>query len=91
MTATDIAGYTYNAQVLCPGCTVRALEASNEAFQPPADSPPVEQWLDFIAVHLGINRYDEREFDSSDFPKVVFSSQVEADECDDCGEYLGGS
>ena len=99
--ADKIVGYTYNTETLCPDCTVKAVSATEHVNLPVGISN--EEWLDVVAVRLCINRYDEREFDSSDFPKVVFASEIEhlietdnaygreverPECCDHCGEEL---
>ena len=73
---TTIVAYTYQGETLCPSCTVKAVSATEHVNLPVGISN--EEWLDVVAVRLCINRYDEREFDSSDFPKVVFADQVHA-------------
>jgi hypothetical protein len=86
MNATDIIAYTYDAEMLCPGCTVQALRTYQSV---PVQATTTEGFLDMLAVDRGINRYDEREFDSGDFPKVVFADQVEdAERCGSCGREL---
>ena len=86
--ADNIVAYTYQAETLCPTCTNKAL--SGEHYQEPTGRVNMENVLDFTAPFFGItNRHDERTFDSGDFPKVVFSHQVERPErCDHCGEEL---
>lgn len=58
-----------------------------------------------MAERFGIDRADERSFDSGDFPKVIFGNQVHdgchadngyepgqcADRCGGCGQHLGES
>lgn len=89
MHATQISAYTYQAQTLCPHCTMQAVSAAtNTCF---ASIAPAELFLDQMATTLGIDREDEHSFDSSDFPKVVFASQL--DQLDhfphDCGYDAG--
>lgn len=87
--ATDIVGYTYKASVYCPSDIIAAVEASGdyEGWELAAGvvmSP--EANLSEIAAAFGIERMDESTFDSDDFPKVIFSSQVEEPEyCETCG------
>lgn len=91
-----IAGYTYQADQLCPECTRKRL-----GFGPgtanPHDDLTVEERLTSIANRLGIDRDDERSFDSDDFPKVIFSHQLrcesflEHERCGDCGVTLCGA
>jgi hypothetical protein len=79
---TDIVGYTFNGDEYCPGCILNmfgnVLDTSAEAL------------MDREAAALGIDRQDERSYDSGDFPKVIFGSDVESDEerCGGCGESL---
>lgn len=84
MRSDAIVGYTFQADILCPSCTVKKLfdEDTSELGSP-------EMLLNFAAERVGIDRTDERSFDSDDFPKVIFAVQVEEDErCGDCGEAL---
>lgn len=93
MRATDIVGYTFNADQFHPEC-LRLPTGKGEAFDGWALADgvwmPVEQNLDEIAAAFGINRQDESTFDSGDFPKVIFASQVEDDDdvCGRCGAPL---
>lgn len=73
--ATDIAGYTYKTETLCRDCTMQAVSQDARVNLPCGIT--IETWLDVVAARLGINRYDEREYDSSDFPKVVFTHQLD--------------
>ena len=83
MSATDIVGYTYDVENLCPSCTLESVVLY------PKDFSNVERGLDEAALVLKIDRQDENSFDSSTFPKVIFASQVEDDEqCEHCGEKL---
>lgn len=86
--ATDIVAYTYKAEMLCPSCTLDALNvpASLRAEQ------SCESILETLAVAQGIDIFNERTFDSGDFPKVVFDSQIEPcgeADCPACGEIDG--
>ena len=84
MNATDIVGYTYRTETLCPACTVDAV-AADSGLLPPLRGISAEEWLEFMAIVLDINRQDERCFDSEEFPKVIFASQVEGAElCGGC-------
>lgn len=88
MSSTDIVGYTFQAANHCASC-IREWAVHTGGFDPAATTP-LEIMLDELAVKAGIDRYEERSFDSGDFPKVIFDSQVEdTDErCEDCGEPL---
>jgi hypothetical protein len=97
MHATDIVAYTYNAEILCPSCTLVAMGANKTTS---AIQVNTERVLDFCANTLGFDRSDESSVDSSEFPKVVFASQVnpweevngsamaDDERCDVCGEPL---
>ena len=71
-----IVGYTYQADTYCPDCMV-------DMFGIFGPDTTVEQTLDRIACTRGIDREDERTFDSGDFPKVILSTML--DTCPDCG------
>lgn len=94
MRATDVVGYTYSADTYHPDCVLDALRGRERLLLDAlptlaAGAPSVEDRLDAVAAAIGFDRYDERSFDSDDFPKVVFASQVESDEaCGGCGEAL---
>lgn len=77
-----IVAYTYQAELLCPGCV------SEHIFGVRYPDPEVESYLDEEAEVEGFDREDERSFDSGYFPKVVFDHQVGTDRCDHCGEEL---
>jgi len=92
MHATDVVAYTYRADIYCPECILGQLPTGpGETFDGWADCTDMapEDNLSELAAAFGIDRMDEYTFDSGDFPKVVFASQVEADEfCGDCGREL---
>ncbi len=101
MHATTIVGYTFNANNYCDGCTFDMWNGSRPDGMPGYAS--VEQLLTAISEVRNIDRYDERSFDSGDFPKVVFADQVHdgcsldngyepgqcGDQCGRCHEPLG--
>ena len=92
--AWGIVGYTFQADNYCSGCIIDQLPTG--PGQPydgwalvPGVFMPVEDNLDEIAYAFGIDRYDETSFDSEDFPKVIFSPQLEDTEhCGACGGEL---
>ena len=89
--ATDIVGYTYQADNHCPGCMRDMAQSMAEQAGLPRGTQwgNTEQILAEVAKGKGINQEDERSFDSGDFPKVIFGSMVEDDErCGSCGETL---
>lgn len=95
MKAWEIVGYTYNADNYCSGsCVIDALPTgSGERYDGWKLAHGVrmstEDNLDEIAAAFGIDRNDEYSYDSSEFPKVIFASQLEGDErCAACGGAL---
>jgi hypothetical protein len=94
MKAYDIVGYTYNADIYCPACIIAALPTGEGgAFDGWAlgkgTTMATEDNLNEIAFAFGIDRKDETTFDSGDFPKVIFASQVEEPtNCGSCGRDL---
>jgi hypothetical protein len=89
MHATDIVAYTFQAEQLTPEGLIEIMIARGEA-SPAARDMRVEDALDQIAAANGIDRYDEHTFDSEEFPKVIFASQLEEGETfrDADGEYV---
>lgn len=91
---TDIVGYAYQAETLCPACAVMACaEELAPGPVPTAALLDPEAGLDYLAQVAGIeDREDEGTFDSDDFPKVIFrdSARENADTCayDGCGVTL---
>lgn len=96
MKATDIVGYTFSADNYCPGCIMDVLPTGEgEAYDGWAlakgVSMSVEANLHEIAFAFGIDYDDLSSYDSGDFPKPIFASQVEDDEpCGKCHEPLVG-
>lgn len=91
MKAWTVAGYTYQAETLCPGCTLESLPTGpGEQFDGWQDlsGMSAEDNLRELALSFGIDREDENTFDSDDFPKVIFASQVDGDACGRCGVEL---
>lgn len=79
---STIIGYTYQADTYCPGCIEGAYgdNTYSAAMFP-------EEALDALAASAGIDRMDERSYDSEDFPKVVFHAEDD-ETCADCGAEL---
>ena len=74
-----IAGYTYQAENFMPADLIEYMIGQGAA-SPAARSMTVEEALDQIAQANAIDRYDERSFDSGDFPKVIFEEQLTEDD-----------
>lgn len=81
--ATDIAGYVFRADTYCQGC-IGDVVTSDPRYDgwkvAPEIRMSVEENLDEIAAAFGIDRQDEGSFDSDNFPKVIFASQLEGGE-----------
>ena len=85
----DIVGYTFRADLYCPGCTLRVLHGSPTG-EPPIAAMSYEMHLDIVARLWGVDRYDETSYDSGEFPKVAFRDMTTSgDRCGRCGEELG--
>lgn len=83
MPSDRIAGYTFQAENLCPSCAAEAAGWNGYEGNP-------HTYIDKAGRAEGFNVDDERSFDSGDWPKVIFEVQAEdADEkCGSCGELL---
>lgn len=90
--SSDIAAYTFAADLYAPSCIVDAV-TSSEAFDGWALADgvmmSVEDNLSEIAVHFQIERMEEDTFDSNDFPKVIFLDSVDESDSCACGTQLG--
>lgn len=97
MSSDSVVAYTYRAELLCPDCTVKNTFSNyllSQGFNGLGVIPLTdfvvrkvkeETILDFLAGRDLVDRTDETSFDSGDFPKVVFESQLDGGEtCDDC-------
>ncbi len=84
MNSWQIVAYTYQAEILCPGCTQKKVYATHlDSLSPAAQDLTPEVMLDQLAEYLLLG------FDSDDFPKLVLASQVdEAEDCGECGEAI---
>lgn len=91
MHATDIVGYSFNADTYCVDCIVSVVTNGTYPSGSFARSE-VESKLDAIAQYDRIDRMDEHSFDSSEFPKVIFADSVHSgdspDYCGKCHELL---
>ncbi|MFZ2238026.1 MAG: hypothetical protein WAV90_00625 [Gordonia amarae] len=84
MAADSIVGYTFNAENLCLVCAAVAAGVNPDA------GLHIPRLIDEAGQAAGIDVSDERSFDSSEWPKVIFESQVEGPEerCGNCNESL---
>lgn len=85
MHATDIVGYTFNGHNYFPEAIIGAMPlGEGEAFDGwglgEGINIPVEDNLADLARSFGIDREDETSYDSSEFPKVIFASQIDSEE-----------
>jgi hypothetical protein len=94
--AFDIVGYTFKANQYHPHCILDQLPTGpGEAFDGWDDvtgKMTAEENLHELAAAFQIDRENEHSFDSDDFPKVIFASQVEdsSEVCGGCGRPLIG-
>lgn len=94
----EVAGYTFQAELLCPGCTLEAVKVAYPLDYPLSstiqDGDTSEDVLRTVAksrnlAGAGIDLADALSFDSDDFPKVVFVDQLDDEEhCGSCGGEL---
>jgi hypothetical protein len=91
----DVVGYTYKADIYCPACTIKEVTDRHSRLKRWSENETsAENFLDNCAVQLNVARYDERSYDSGDFPKVVFRDQAHegneegSDLCGRCGAAL---
>jgi hypothetical protein len=82
MAGTDIVGYTFQADNHCPPCAAQAVGWDGTG-DPHAH-------IESAGQAKGIDVFNERSFDSGDWPKVIFNSQVEdsGERCGTCHELL---
>jgi hypothetical protein len=90
MKSWTVVAYTFNAETVCLYCLWRkAAFAVEAAGHHNSEFVGLEDLLDTWARSEGIDREDERSFDSDDFPKVVFADSVVDDEtCDVCHDEI---
>jgi hypothetical protein len=74
--ATEIVGYTYKADNYRADDLVEAMIRDGIAA-PGARGMAIEDVLNQIAGAEAVDREDEYSFDSDDFPKVIFGSQID--------------
>lgn len=83
MTPTII-GYSYKANTFCPECLVNVLKKEGKIMKS-FKVLNIEETLDVLSDAEGIPRDDEWEFDSDEFPKVIFDIDCDFG-IDFCGE-----
>ena len=76
-----IAGYTYQADNHLPEDLVEIL-ISQGRLAPGARGLSAEEALDQLAAVDGVDREDERSFDTDEFPKVILRLNLTADDFD---------
>lgn len=72
----SVVGYSYQAENLCPSCTVKAMRASGLKVQ---RGKAHEDAIRAAAATLGVDFEDERSYDQSEFPKVVTEQMCETE------------
>jgi hypothetical protein len=85
----DVVAYDFKGDRLCPECLIGSLPTHSgealEAFAHDVEILDAETLLTKIAQTLGINRMIEKDFSTSQFPKVVFRGHVgHGEQCDGC-------
>ena len=81
MHRSTVVGYSFNADTYCDDCmrTIAIRQALNAGSATMwGDSGTAEQTVGEWASMVGIDRFDERSYDSSEFPKVVFADSAHA-------------
>lgn len=88
-TFDKIVGYVYKADIFCEKCIRRKLRVENFITEKER-SHKTEDFLDLISEEMGIKRDDEYSFDSWEFPKVIFASDIELeiDYCSACKKLI---
>lgn len=88
-----IVGYTFEGERWCEDCLRKAaLTGAAEAGSSYmwGDSGSTEDILAEWAGVLGLDRDDEKSFDTSEFPKVITKQQAEHDQGDGCEPHCRG-
>lgn len=81
--AWTIVGYAYKADTYCPEHILMQLGVGITSVR------GTEATLDLVADARGIDRLNEHSYDSDEFPKVIFASDMdERGECATCGEVI---
>ena len=78
MKSFDIVGYTFGGENYTPENLIEAMIAVGE-LSPAARDMDVEEVLYMHADANGINREDERSYDTDEHPKVIFADQLDED------------
>lgn len=86
MKSYDIVGYTYKADIYCTDWDCIVMEVLKDmGIEGHGLSTDTEDALERLATTSGIDRMDERTYDSGDFPKVVFADMLDGSEyCGSC-------
>jgi hypothetical protein len=85
---TAIAGYAFNAEILCPRCTLEALGRTS-VLPVRGGSSELESEMAVRGAMLGLGAVgdDPRWLDSGTMPQPVWSHELSGDEhCARCGE-----
>lgn len=87
--ATDIVAYIYQADICCPSCIEDMFVEEYERTGRDAFLMSTENLLRAVAQLRGIDYDNQYSYDSDDFPKPVFASELESDEhCGSCQELI---
>lgn len=72
----ETVGYSYQAENLCPSCTLKSMRANGITVQ---RGKPHEDAIRKAADKLGIDYDDQHSYDSDTFPKPVSEQQCETE------------
>ncbi|MFI9629282.1 hypothetical protein [Streptomyces sp. NPDC052042] len=68
LTMNEVVGYSYQAEVLCPSCTITSMRVNGIVIQ---RGKTHEEAIRRAAERIGVSVDDEHSYDSGDFPKAV--------------------
>lgn len=89
MSSTDLVGYMFDADIYHYDCLARGWFPELADPEVAVTVAVTEAALDKAAAADLINRHDERTFDSSEHPKVIFEDQVQpGSKCGACNELM---
>lgn len=72
----EVVGYTYQAENLCPSCTLKAMRANGIKVQ---KGKPHQDAIRRAAQNLNVDFDDEHSYDSGNFPKTLTKQQCETE------------
>jgi len=85
MHSTDVAAYTYHADIYCPRCIAQMFTDASDLLDVQAQWMSTEDILEHVAKLRGIDYSDSYSYDSDHFPKILFVDNVNDVDYDHCG------